>query len=233
MGPRRAVRADRRCDHNGTICTVARETVTISDAPLSRLELQEAAVVAARAFHADPFFVHLTPAALLRARGLALFFATTCRNLGPKGTVTTARVDGRIVGVAARVAPGGYPYPATAQVGQMVGALRALLPRPPALVEGIRYLLAIEKAHPKEPTWYLQLLACDPAFQRQGIGTELQASMLAACDDEGVVGYLETQNEDNLAYYRRFGYELADVLRPVKSGPPLWTMRREPRGAAS
>jgi len=48
-------------------------------------------------------------------------------------------------------------------------------------------------------------------------------------DEEGVGGYLETQNEDNLAYYRRFGYELRETLRPVKDGPPLFTMWRRPR----
>ena len=32
---------------------------------------------------------------------------------------------------------------------------------------------------------------------------------------------LETQKEDNLSYYRRFGFEVVDRLRPVSDGPPL------------
>jgi hypothetical protein len=30
----------------------------------------------------------------------------------------------------------------------------------------------------------------------------------------------------NLGYYRRFGYELLQTLRPVEEGPPLFTMWR-------
>ncbi|MBV8463434.1 MAG: hypothetical protein JO368_09075, partial [Acidimicrobiales bacterium] len=45
----------------------------------------------------------------------------------------------------------------------------------------------------------------------------------------GLDCYLETQKEDNLAYYRRFGYDVEHELRPVPNGPPLWTLRRPPR----
>jgi GNAT superfamily N-acetyltransferase len=211
---------------------VARDEVAISDAPLSKKEAEDAAVVAARAFYSDPFFVHLSPGAVRRSKGLALYFRTACRHLGPKGRLVTARRGGQIVGVAGWVAPGGYPYPASEQVFQTIGAVRALAPRPPALLEGLKYLSAMEKAHPNEPLWYLPLLACDPEHQRQGIGTMLQERVLATCDEEGIDAYLETQKEDNVVYYRRFGYEVVDVLRPVRTGPPLWTMRRAPRGAA-
>jgi len=225
----RAIDAAKRPNY----ATAVRGTVTISDAPLSRREYEEAAVVAARAFHTDPFFVHLSPGAVLRARGLAIFMLTTCRHLGPGGRLLTARRDGAIVGVAGWVAPGGYLYPARDQALQTLGALRALAPRPPSLVEGLKYLTAVEKAHPKEPLWYLQLLACDPEHQRDGVGSQLQAGVLETCDQLGIGAYLETQNEDNLSYYARFGYEVRDVLRPVRTGPPLWTLRRDPRTGAS
>jgi predicted N-acetyltransferase YhbS len=69
----------------------------------------------------------------------------------------------------------------------------------------------------------------DPAIQRSGVGTMLMEHGLEQINNEGVGGYLETQKEDNLAYYRRFGYELRTTLRPVKNGPPLYTMWRNPR----
>jgi ribosomal protein S18 acetylase RimI-like enzyme len=204
--------------------------VLVSDAPLGRREVEDVALVAARAFHTDPFFAFLSPGAVLRARGLALYFRTTTRHLGPTARVLTARREGQIVGVAGWVAPGGYPYPVREQLFQALGTLRALAPRPPALVDGARYLQAIERAHPKEPHWYLQLLACDPEHQRSGVGSALLDGTLAQCDREGISAYLETQKEDNLAYYRRFGFEVEEELRPVRDGPPLWTMRREARG---
>jgi GNAT superfamily N-acetyltransferase len=211
---------------------VARQNgaIEISEAPLSRREMQDAALVSARAFHTDPFFGFLSPGAMLRSRGLNRFGLTTAQHLGPKGLLLTARRGGVIVGVGGWVAPGGYPYPVREQLLQTIGALRALYPRPASLLTGLKYLTAVEKAHPKkEPLWYLQLLCCDPEHQRSGVGAALQEGVLARCDAEGVGAYLETQNEENLAYYGRFGWELVDTLRPLRDGPPIWTMRREPR----
>ena len=105
----------------------------------------------------------------------------------------------------------------------------ALIPRPKALVVGTRYLSAIDRARPKEPSWSLFLLAADPSVQRSGIGTGLQQAVLDRTDADGLPAYLEAQNVDNLAYYRRFGYEVGNDLHPVPGGPPLWTVRLEPR----
>jgi GNAT superfamily N-acetyltransferase len=210
---------------------VERSDVSIHDGPLSTREAQDAALVAARAFHTDPFFAFLSPKALPRARGLALYNHALLRSLPSTAKLLTARRDGRIVGVGAWVPPGAYPYALSVQLRQSLGALRALYRVPPSLVTGTRYLAAIDKAHPKEPLWYLQLLVCDPEHQRTGVGAALQEEVLARCDADGVGAYLETQKEDNLAYYRRFGYEVVTTLTPVRDGPPLWAMRREPRAA--
>jgi len=132
--------------------------------------------------------------------------------------------------VAAWVRPGCYPLGGAAQLRQAGGALWALLPSPRGLRDGTRYLLAIDKVHPKEPAWYLNLLVADPSAQRAGVGAALQGGVLERADLEGMPAYLETQNPDNLPYYRRFGYEVVDELRPVPHGPPLWTMRRPAAG---
>ena len=198
-------------------------------APLSRRgrDLDDAAMVAARAFHNDPFFEFLDPKGVRRARALSLFWRSELAALGSGAQVLGARDgDGRLVGVAAWLPPGEYPLPAGAQVRQLLGAGRAMMLRPKAMVDGLRYLLAIDKAHPKEEIWYLLLLVVDPAVQRGGIGSRLQDEGMSSADREGLDCYLETQKADNLVYYRRFGYDVAEELHPVKGGPPLWTMRR-------
>jgi GNAT superfamily N-acetyltransferase len=190
-------------------------------------DLDGAAMVAARAFFHDPFFEFLLPRGVTRARGLALFWRASLAGLGPTAQLTGARgPDGRLLGVAAVVPPGGYPFPVAGQVRTLVGATRAMMLRPSALLHGLRYLLAIEHAHPSHPLWYLYLLVVDPSAQRSGIGGRLQQDMLSTADREGIDCYLETQKADNLPYYRRFGYEVDQELRPVAAGPPLWTMRR-------
>ncbi|MBO0731197.1 MAG: GNAT family N-acetyltransferase, partial [Acidimicrobiaceae bacterium] len=138
-------------------------------------DLDAAAVVAARAFHHDPPFTFLDPRGVTRARGLALFWRASLAALGPTAQLTGAwHPDGRLLGMAAVVPPGGYPLPIANQLRQALGAARALIVRPPALVHGSRYVLAIDQAHPKEPLWYLFLLVVDPLAQRSGLGTRLQ-----------------------------------------------------------
>ncbi|MHB1988961.1 MAG: GNAT family N-acetyltransferase [Acidimicrobiales bacterium] len=193
-------------------------------------QLEDAAVVATRAFQFDPFFVHLSPRPLLRARGLAIFWRSQLGALGEAAEAYGARRrDGRLAGVAIWIKPTMYPLSPRAQLRQSLGALRALWPRPRALLDGAKYLLSIDSVHPKVPVWYLNLLVADPSDQRSGIGTALQQPVLQHADAEGLPAYLETQNQDNLAYYRRFGYEVAHELHPVAKGPPLWTMWRDPR----
>ncbi|MGH9299818.1 MAG: hypothetical protein ACRDZT_07855, partial [Acidimicrobiales bacterium] len=154
------------------------EHAGIEIAPLDLMEpanLNEAAAVAVRAFQYDPFFVFLSPRPLLRARGLGLFWRSFLGGVGARGESFGARLaDGRLVGVAAWVRPGGYPLGVRSQLRQSAGAFWALWPEPRALRDGTKYLLAIEKVHPKEPLWYLALLVTDPSVQRTGIGTALQ-----------------------------------------------------------
>ena len=204
------------------------DELRIDRAPLTAGELDECAVVGLRAFYTDPFFVHLSPGAHLRNRGLYLFFRTALKYLGPGGRVTTVRErSGRIVGVSAWVAPGGYPQPASTQLASVPGTLRALYRRPKSMVDGMSYLNAIAKAHPKDEHWYLYLLFADPEMQRRGVGAMLLKDRLTEVDQQGMPAYLETQKHDNIPYYRRFGFEHEATLSPVSSGPPIYTMRRE------
>ena len=207
--------------------TGVRAQVDISPISCRGGDLDAAAMVAARAFHNDPFFEHLDPKGDRRARALALFWRTEIACLGEGARILGARdPDGRLVGVSAWLPPGEYPLPTTAQVRQILGAGRAMVLRPRAMLDGLRYLLAMDKAHPKDELWYLLLLVVDPSVQRGGIGSRLQQEGLDAADNDGLDCYLETQKPENLVYYRRFGYEVAEELRPVRGGPPLWTMRR-------
>lgn len=204
--------------------------VEIEKLTLGRRTLDEIATVGTEAFADDAFFSFLMPEERMRRRGLRIFLRTMVAEIGPAAVVYGARrEDGRLVGVAAFVRPGAWPLPVSAQVKQLLNALVAMVPRPRALLDGARYLFAIEKIHPKERMWYLQLLAVDPGAQRGGIGGALQQQVYPRADEEGLVSYLETQKEANLAYYRRFGYEVDRELRPVRNGPPLWTLRRQPR----
>ena len=79
------------------------------------------------------------------------------------------------------------------------------------------------------PHWYLVLLACDPAWQRQGHGSALLAPVLRRADEEATPVYLETQKQENLPWYRRHGFEVVEEIT-ARGCPRMWAMRRDPRG---
>ncbi len=77
--------------------------------------------------------------------------------------------------------------------------------------------------------WYLWIMGVDPAFQRQGYGEALVRVGTAQADQSGLPCCLETHNEQNVAFYRKFGFE--PVFTGVLPGHdlPVWMMVRQPR----
>ena len=53
------------------------------------------------------------------------------------------------------------------------------------------------------------------------------APVLARCDTEGLPAYLETQKEENIAYYARHRFDVVRKLE-LEPCPPVWTLLREP-----
>jgi ribosomal protein S18 acetylase RimI-like enzyme len=213
-----------------TVRAMSPTPYTYSSLALDRRTLDEIAVLGARSFYDDPFFMHLSDEPMLRARGLALYMRSHLIALGDSAVATGARnAAGLLVGICVWQKPGTYPLPIGRQVREMGGSLRALIPSPASLVTGLRYTLAVEKARPRAEHWYLCLLAVDPMAWRRGVGSTLLEPSLVALDEDGLPGYLETQKEDNLAFYRRFGFEETERLTPSRGGPPLFTLTRPVR----
>ncbi|MBX3286394.1 MAG: GNAT family N-acetyltransferase [Actinobacteria bacterium] len=96
-------------------------------------------------------------------------------------------------------------------------------------VRALRFLLAMEREHPRRPEhWYLAVLGTHPDHQGKGVGAALVQAVTDRCDQEGLPSYLESSKQANLAFYGRLGYEAAPALEVV-GGPPVWPMWREPR----
>jgi ribosomal protein S18 acetylase RimI-like enzyme len=197
---------------------------------LSEAELNEAAAVASRAFYDDSYFRFLFPYEAIRARVQPMIFRTQLKHSGTMGKIATVRDQNDvIVAVSAWMPPHSFPPSLRVQLAQLPGSLRAFYRQLGALRVVGTYLRTLLKIHPKEPHWYLMLLAVDPFWQRRGAGAILVEHGLGFADIEGVGAYLETQKEENLAYYRRFGFELSETLRPLAGGPPYYTMWRVAR----
>lgn len=78
------------------------------------------------------------------------------------------------------------------------------------------------------PHWYLVIMGVDPEFQGQGWAGALLRPMLARLDELGRPCFLETHRAENVSFYRRFGFEVAETGALPDSDVPHWAMLRWP-----
>jgi ribosomal protein S18 acetylase RimI-like enzyme len=87
-----------------------------------------------------------------------------------------------------------------------------------------------DKLHKKSapmPHYYLFALGVRPVAQGKGVGGLLLGGMLERLDREQMPSYLETQKEQNVGLYRKFGFEVAaEGPFPKLKGLCNWGMLR-------
>lgn len=92
----------------------------------------------------------------------------------------------------------------------------------------LRFNTVVQKAHPRQKHYYLEVLGTLPERQGRGIGGALVGAVLEKCDAQGVGAYLENSNPRNEAFYARQGFEPMRPLALPKGCPPLIPMWRPP-----
>ena len=185
-------------------------------------EIPKLAATLASAFNKDPVFVWLTPERDREAR-LRRFFAQQLSITMKHESVLTTDDHGA---VAIWLPPDKWKM-ATGDVVRSVPAMvRSVGRRVPRLLGSLG---VIEKNHPKDPPhWYLEFLGTRADMQRKGVGSSMIGFMLDRCDREAIPAYLEASSPENVPFYRRHGFEVTQDL-PLKNGPTVWGMWREPR----
>lgn len=93
---------------------------------------------------------------------------------------------------------------------------------------GFQLLKHFEKAHPREPHWYVLAIGIDPKFQRKRYGERLLHPLLAEADRDRVAVYLESANTRNLPFYERLGFEVISEDKPFPECPKIVRMLRKP-----
>ena len=78
------------------------------------------------------------------------------------------------------------------------------------------------------PHWYLWALGVDPSHQGRGIGGKLLQPGLAAAGEQCVPCYLDTQTEENVAFYARRGFKVVSDEEMPGEDLRVWSMVREP-----
>jgi len=80
----------------------------------------------------------------------------------------------------------------------------------------------------KEPHYHLTWLAVEPELQRTGIGTELMNVILNKFSKEKMKCFLDTQDKQNIDYYKRFGFKLITERKYPNVDVMYWGMLWEP-----
>jgi ribosomal protein S18 acetylase RimI-like enzyme len=78
------------------------------------------------------------------------------------------------------------------------------------------------------PHWYLAGIGVDPPEQHRGIGGALLRPGVQGAAADGVPCVLLTNNEANVAFYNRHGFEVVDEGRTPEDGPRAWAMVKLP-----
>ena len=180
------------------------------------------AAMLARSFHDDPVMSWFFPDERRRTDHCRRFFAMRLRQLLPQGETYT--VDGG-AGAAIWALPERWRLGTWEDIRMGLALLPALGRRVGLAVRGVEL---IERAHPREPHYYLAVLGTDPTAQGQGIGSALLQPVLGACDRDEIPAYLESSKERNIDFYARHGFRVTGEVH-LPEGPPVWSMWREPR----
>ncbi len=180
----------------------------------------------ARAFFDDPLKLFLAGGKELTAERAAPFFTAFQKIQMPHGHVYTASVGGVEHAAAAIWSPPGHWKIPVRQVLRYSPAFLRLYGL--RFIPNLQVLTDLEKRHPPEPHYYLEIIGTDPAHQGKGLGTALIQPMVEQADVEGVGMYLESSKLSNVPFYARFGFEVREELTHRRNGPRQWLMWRDP-----
>lgn len=100
---------------------------------------------------------------------------------------------------------------------------------PMSLLRSLATLLQTQRRHPKEDFYYLFTIGTRRGQRGRGVGGALMREGLEACDADRMPAYLESSNVENLAFYRKHGFEVVEEMRLAMGGPPMWLMWRDAR----
>ena len=194
---------------------------------LSPQQAPEAGMVIA-ASHADyPGFRHVFPNDEARHRALGPFMVATARDAAAHGHGLIAHSDG-ILGVALWMPPGSFPLSSARKVRMAPTLIRMTLIVGGGMRRFAQVGSALERAHPPEPSWYLQAMGVHPRAQRQGAGSRLMAAGIELADADQLPCYLQTSDPANVQYYERFGFELIQPAIATYPGGPTYIGMRRP-----
>lgn len=186
------------------------------------MDTRDAAKVTARAFAPTPFTMAIFRDEQKAEQGMLRVFQVILERF--PGQVLVAKEGGRVVGVMRMVE---WPQCQMTPLQAMRFLPTMLGTGLGAGLRGMKGRGTWSKLDPKELHWHLDPLVVVPERQGKGIGSQLLREFCARVDNTGLAAYLETDRQDNVRLYQRFGFQVIKEAPVI--GIQCWFMWRPPR----
>jgi ribosomal protein S18 acetylase RimI-like enzyme len=188
--------------------------------PIKGQELDEAVNLLAAAFIRTPFSSHVVGGSVEEGRK-KLEFGFRRMLEQKEGTVIVAKDGERIVGVMRMIE---WPD-CQATLPRGAGKLPVMLFGGKAGRNFLHFRKVWNRHDPKVPHWHIDPIGVLPGEQGKGIGSKLLTYFCARVDSDGMEAYLETDQEQNVRLYKRFGFRIKEKEQVL--GHTNWFLWRD------
>jgi len=196
-----------------------RRTIQVLDVSADKED--EAVRVLARAFVANPLHVAVFGRDPLTAN--RTFFRLAMQTF--VGEKRIAVDDGTVVGFVHWVPSPRCQLSSVRKLGIAAAMVRGFGVQ--STIRVAKWLSVWSKHDPHEPHIHLGPIGVVPEVRGHGIGRLLMEPFCSALDATGAIGYLETDRPENVDFYSKFGFEVAE--RALVHGVVNHFMRRPSR----
>lgn len=145
----------------------------------------------------------------------------------PQGLSRCALLDEEVAGVMIVTAPEGgtiFTFDMT------MLALQALFSGNLGMLwRGMKSSFEDNRQRPKEPNYYLEVIAVDPKFQGRGIGGAMLSQLTDFAEGEGLPTYLSTTAPKTVPLYKKYGFQIISETNELEI--PNYHMLRKPISA--
>ena len=196
---------------------------------IQKKDIPKAAAVLAEAFDDDPIWSALFEGESNRERKIRAFFECPIRICLTYGEVRAS--SEHLEGVAAWV-PGCLSNITMRRVIRSGSLLSGIRSGTRVLDKSKRIFGPMERDRKENMSGriftYLNVIGVAPALQGQGHGGKILRYLTAKSDKSGIPIYLETETENNVIMYEKYGFNVVRKIELPLIGLPMWEMLREP-----
>jgi len=196
---------------------------------LQKKDMSKVGAILADAFQHDPVWNKVFKDEPKRDQKIRAFFETPIRYCLKYGEVYSPSEN--LEGIAAWV-PGDLaemPYWRVIRSGAIISALKMGAKLGKKMSPVFKQLDKDRKENMKERSFiYLQIIGVASKFQGQGFGGKMIRALIEKSERAGIPIYLETETEDNIKMYERFGFKVVKQITLTVINLPMWDMVREP-----